>query len=325
MELDRGSSMEQKTGHNARKTFLSHAEAGVSTERTLFDTVGDELKRTRVSAGLDIQAVSEQLKIKSSYLTALENNDYTAFPAVVYGIAFLRTYAQFLGLEADPLIERFKSETNHLVETDSLMPIITKHNVLPKKRTLGICIISLACLWGIWYVLTRQQNVPVVVVPNEPVMTPVIEPIVTAPIESDQILNQSVEEITGELNTVVPLETLTPSDKADETVSDLPDTMPVYETLTGKKYGVEQGAVIVLIATDRVWVDVKEKDTVIFNQIMSKGDAYFVPAEKNGLIMRTGNARGLEIYVNGVSKGQLSHTETVKNNILLKPETFEKH
>ncbi len=321
--------MEQKTGHNARKTFLSHAEAGVSTERTLFDTVGDELKRTRVSVGLDIQTVSERLKIKSSYLTALENNDYVAFPAVVYGIAFLRTYAQFLGLEADPLIERFKSETNHLVSNDSLMPIIVKHNVLPKKRTLWICGISLACLWGIWYVLTRPQDVSVVVVPNETIMTPVIEPVVTAPIESDLILNQSVEEITGELNTVVPFEKLNPSenlsDERDEKTSDLPDTMPIFETLTGKKYGVEQGAVIVLIATDRVWVDVKDKDTIIFNQILSKGDAYFVPADKNGLIMRTGNARGLEIYVNGVSKGQLSHTETVKNNILLKPETFEKH
>ena len=82
-------------------------------------------------------------------------------------------------------------------------------------------------------------------------------------------------------------------------------------------------AAIVLVANDRVWVDVKEKNAIIFNQVMMRGDAYFVPQSKADLIMRTGNARALFVYVNGMPHGIISKTETVKNNIVLKPETFE--
>ena len=323
--------MEHKTEQNIRKSFLSHTETSVSSERTLFDTVGDELKRARIAKGFDIAMVSERLKIKSTYLLALENNDYTVFPAIVYGVAFLKTYAHFLDLESEPLIERFKSETNHLKSEETKMPMLVKHNVLPQKRTVWICVILLACLWGIWYAFMQPKEFSAAIVPSEPVITPVVEPVTTAPIESDMILNQSIEEITGELNTVVPLETfvasdtIVPSDMTDIKFSDSKENVPVYETLTGKKYGMEEGAEIVFIASERVWVDVKDNGTVIFNQILSKGDAYFVPADKKNLIMRTGNARGLEVYIKGVSKGQLSQTETVKNNIVLEPETFENH
>ena len=81
---------------------------------------------------------------------------------------------------------------------------------------------------------------------------------------------------------------------------------------------------VVIVAKSRVWIDVKENKKVIFNQILSAGDAYFVQQSENDLIMRTGNASGLEVYINGVSKGLLSETETVQNNIILKPSFFER-
>ena len=330
--------MEQKTGQNSRKSLLGHTQKTVSEERTFFDTVGDELKRARLAKQIDIETASNSLKIKSTYLEALENNDYSAFPAVVYGVAFLRSYARFLGLEVAPLTERFKRETNHLIANDTPMPIPAKHNVMPGKGTLLVCFILLACLWGGWYVITRPQESEVIMTSAE-VMTQVPEPVVTAPIESDMILNQSIEEIAGELNTVVPTESLNPQaqSKAIESVasSDTADTAPLvsdeaekepnYEGLTGQKFGQEQGAKIVFVATDRVWMDVKDNGAVLFNRILSKGDAYFVPADMDNLIMRTGNARGLNVYVNGELTGVLSQTETVKNNIVLKPETFKKH
>ena len=78
------------------------------TEKTLFDTVGDELRRERIAKKLDVKTVANHLRIRESFVIALETNDYTVFPALVYGIGFLRTYASYLGLEATPLVERIK-------------------------------------------------------------------------------------------------------------------------------------------------------------------------------------------------------------------------
>ena len=59
-------------------------------ERTLFDTIGDELRRARTSKNLSIEKAAEALNIRPIYIEALENNKTDAFPAPVYGVAFLR-------------------------------------------------------------------------------------------------------------------------------------------------------------------------------------------------------------------------------------------
>ncbi len=317
--------MEQKGILSRKATSSQNAQ-----ERTLFDTVGDELRRARMTQGLEIGAVANRLNIKDGYIVALENNDYTSFPAIVYGIGFLRTYAKFLGLDGDPLIERFKNETNHLKTPDNEMPIPVKHNVLPSKKTIVICLALLIGLWGIWYGVTNwnDKSETTTVSPTELIVTPTVpEPIVTAPIESDTMLNQSMELAPAELNIVLPVENPTIEGILDRVVNtENADKVTAEQVnIAGQKYGSEQHADIVLVAKDRVWMEVKENGKVIFNRILAKGDGYFVPADKTGLIMSTGNAQGLEVYVNGQLRGLVSQTGTVKKNIELKPETFEKH
>ncbi len=318
-----------------QKGISTSRNADKGEEPTLFDTVGDELRRARIAQGLSIETVAKRLNIKTIYISALENNDYTAFPAIVYGIGFLRTYTIFLGLETEPLIERFKSETTHLIETKNDVVIPAQHNVLPNKKTITICIVLLFGLCAIWYGLNQkepQTNLPVIMSDNSVEVEPLIEtvvalpsePIVTAPIESDTILNQNIELITDELNTVVPLDGhINASEETQKKEAEpIEHSLPA---ITGNRYGVEKGAVIVFLASDRSWINVKDNDQTIFDQILTKGDAYFVPADKDGLIMRTGNARGLEVFVNGETQGAVSKTETVKKNILLIPETFKRN
>lgn len=302
------------------------------TEKTLFDTVGDELRRERIAKKLDVKTVANHLRIRESFVIALETNDYTVFPALVYGIGFLRTYASYLGLEATPLVERIKKETESLVSLDTQTPIPEKQNVLPSKKIISFSFILLFILCLGWYVWSCCEQKDELILSAEP-MEVVTQPnmIEKAPIEIDTMLAQKTTVLSEELNAVLPLETAVVatdtivSDETDVLVSDSDDktSEKEYKDLTGKAYGQPAGARIVLIAKDRVWFDIKDGNTLVFNQIMSKGDGYFVPVDKENLIMRTGNARGLEVYVDGISKGVLSSTETVKNNIILKPETFK--
>lgn len=60
--------------------------------------LGKALSQARVARGLTLQDAERDTRISRRYLEALEREDFKAFPAPVYTRAFLRTYAQYLGL-----------------------------------------------------------------------------------------------------------------------------------------------------------------------------------------------------------------------------------
>jgi cytoskeleton protein RodZ len=71
--------------------------------------IGDELRAAREARHLSLSEVSEQLHIRSVYLEALEDEDWAVVGAAVYVRGFLRTYARFLGLDAEPSIAYYNA------------------------------------------------------------------------------------------------------------------------------------------------------------------------------------------------------------------------
>ena len=70
--------------------------------------IGDSLRRARTDRGLGLDQVSDATKIRVRYLRALEAEDWDALPAPAYARGFLRTYASYLGLDADVLVEEYR-------------------------------------------------------------------------------------------------------------------------------------------------------------------------------------------------------------------------
>jgi cytoskeletal protein RodZ len=69
--------------------------------------LGEEFRSAREARGLTLSDVAEAIHIRSVYLTAIENDDWPAIGAPVYVRGFLRTYARFLGLNAEEAVARF--------------------------------------------------------------------------------------------------------------------------------------------------------------------------------------------------------------------------
>ena len=55
---------------------------------------------------MSIAAVQQELHIRERYLDALEHDDFDQFPGTVYARGFLRSYARYLGLDAEALLAR---------------------------------------------------------------------------------------------------------------------------------------------------------------------------------------------------------------------------
>lgn len=74
-------------------------------------SLGDEFRVAREARGLSLSDVAEQLHIRSTYLQAIEEEDWSAIGAPVYVKGFLRTYARFLGVDPEHAIEAFAHAT----------------------------------------------------------------------------------------------------------------------------------------------------------------------------------------------------------------------
>ena len=67
------------------------------------DKIGRVLERARKDRGLTLEEAEKATKIRRRYLEGLEDDDYTVLPDAVYAQGFLKTYANFLGLDGAEL------------------------------------------------------------------------------------------------------------------------------------------------------------------------------------------------------------------------------
>jgi cytoskeleton protein RodZ len=69
--------------------------------------IGSTLRETRIRKKIDITTVEDATKIRAKYLRAIENEEWSVLPGPTYVKTFLRTYAQYLGLDAHLLVDEF--------------------------------------------------------------------------------------------------------------------------------------------------------------------------------------------------------------------------
>ncbi|MEX2247301.1 MAG: helix-turn-helix domain-containing protein [Dehalococcoidia bacterium] len=72
--------------------------------------LGKTFSQARVARGLTLEDCERDTRISKRYLDALEREDWKIFPAPVYSRAFLRTYAQYLGLNPGELMRQFLAQ-----------------------------------------------------------------------------------------------------------------------------------------------------------------------------------------------------------------------
>ena len=72
-------------------------------------SLGERFRTAREARGLSLSDVAEQIRIRSVYLGAIEDENWSAIGAAVYSRGFLRTYARFLGLDPEEVVSEFNA------------------------------------------------------------------------------------------------------------------------------------------------------------------------------------------------------------------------
>jgi transcriptional regulator with XRE-family HTH domain len=68
---------------------------------------GARMRRRREEQGIAVASIAEQTKIKQSLLEALERDDVSHWPSGIFGRAYIRAYAQVIGLDPDVVVREF--------------------------------------------------------------------------------------------------------------------------------------------------------------------------------------------------------------------------
>jgi cytoskeleton protein RodZ len=84
--------------------------------------LGERFRAAREARGLSLSDVSEQIRIRSLYLAAIEDENWDAIGAPVYVRGFLRTYARFLGLDSEEAVAAFNATLPAAPVNDAVAP-----------------------------------------------------------------------------------------------------------------------------------------------------------------------------------------------------------
>jgi hypothetical protein len=84
--------------------------------------IGNSLREARLRQSLDYSDVERVTKIRPKYLRALEDEQFEMLPAQTYVKGFLRTYAEFLGLDGQLYVDEYNSRYTSREEDVPLRP-----------------------------------------------------------------------------------------------------------------------------------------------------------------------------------------------------------
>jgi cytoskeletal protein RodZ len=109
--------------------------------------IGSSLREARERRGLELPAVERATHIRSRYLAALEEERFDVLPAPAYAKGFLRTYADFLGLDA----QRFVDEYSARFPPEEEPPAVTLARVRRRRSLLDsrLVVVAFAVLLGL--------------------------------------------------------------------------------------------------------------------------------------------------------------------------------
>jgi cytoskeleton protein RodZ len=258
---------------------------------------GDKLRREREMRGITLAEIAESTKISTRHLKALEDDQFELLPGGVFNRGFVRAYARFLGIneeqtvadyvaasnEQEPRADKFPLEIHE--KEDNSPPLNPKRSVLPVVLAL-VALILLVGGWAYWvkYKSSRSET------RNRPSVSPP---------------TQSLTETTPSAPSATQAQ---PAKTAEPQLTD------VAAKAGGSESQDQSNSIsIVIKAKQDSWVSVAADDEVLWEGVLYANTERTIQAKSGKeLVLKTGNAAGIEVSYNGKPLGVLGKEKEVR-------------
>lgn len=130
---------------------------------------GALLVDARKQKGMSVADAANALRIRQIYLEAIEQGRLSDLPGAAYALGFVRTYAEYLGLDGNEIVRRFKDEADELGrKTELVFPLPLSEGRFPGRVVILVCVGLALLIYGVWHFTSSRDRSMVELVPPPP-------------------------------------------------------------------------------------------------------------------------------------------------------------
>jgi cytoskeleton protein RodZ len=166
--------------------------------------IGNSLREARLRQSLDFPEIEQATKIRPKYLRALEDEQFDILPGQTYVKGFLRSYAEYLGLDGQLYVDEYNSRYIHVDEETPLRARSTSSLSRAGPRfEMSVVLVALAAI-GILTLLVFAawrfgSNTPDTAIPDFSTQPPAASPTTKARKRARTPLARARMTLTGAL------------------------------------------------------------------------------------------------------------------------------
>ncbi|WP_268342497.1 helix-turn-helix domain-containing protein [Bacillus haynesii] len=295
--------------------------------------LGNRLKEAREEKGMSLDDLQAATKIQKRYLTALEEGNYDIIPGKFYVRAFIKQYAEAVGLDSELLFEEFKKDipNSYNDEVSEKLSSIKPQRELPKSASKALELLptllvaaGVIVVIAIIYVIVQAVNGG----GNQQAEEPKTEESQSkydvskdSPLTKENQQNTDVQKDSAEDDKEKKDQQSDENDKLTIKATASEGSSTTYEVSGSDKLELE------VKANENSWVRVRdEKGSSLKEGMMKKGETFQKNiTDQSQIDLRIGYAPGVEIKINGeVLSYKLDPKTVMTQNITIQNKKEEK-
>ena len=253
-------------------------------------TVGQILSIERNSKNLSISDISIELKISKSIIIDLENDNIKNNPDIIFNIGHLRSYSNFLELDTDTIIKKFKDQVSFNIkeEKKNITPIVENNFFKIEKFFAASIILVIFTSFYFLFVDQNDNEINFALIPDIP---------------------ESLEPIVEKANTFDNL-----SQSSDIKKSDLINNSSAIASI---EFDENVTTVATLKMLNPTWLQLRdEENNIVLSKLMDKDEEFSYELKLNYNIT-AGNAGNILVLIDDEVRGKIGKYGDILDSFVL--------
>ena len=255
------------------------------------ETVGQILSSERNCKNLSINDIASELKISKNIIIDLENDNIKNNPDIIFNIGHLRSYSNFLELDTDTIIKKFKNDLSFNIEKEkkNITPIV-ENNFFKIERFFAASLILI--VFSSFYFLFIYEN-------------------------NNQIDYALVPDIPESLEPIIEKANTFDNDLSQENDSNISDLINNSSAIASIEIDENISTVATLKILNPTWLQLRdENNNIVLSKLMDKDEEFSYKLNLNYNIT-AGNAGNILVLIDGNVRGKIGKYGDILDSFIL--------
>ena len=255
------------------------------------ETVGQILSSERNSKNLSINDIAAELNISKSIINDLENDNIKNNPDIIFNVGHLRSYSNFLELDTDTIIKKFKNDLSFNIKNEkkNITPIVENNFFKIERFFAASLILIVFSSFYFLFIYEYNNQIDYALVPDIP---------------------ESLEPIIEKANTF-------DNDLSQENNSNISDLINNSSVIASMEIDENIRTVATLKILNPTWLQLRdENNNIVLSKLMDKDEEFSYELNLNYNIT-AGNAGNILVLIDGNVRGKIGKYGDILDSFIL--------